>query len=299
MAAWGRLTDYLRLCVNFGGANARLWYHWWRLAFSRSVEDHRMVEHAPASPLTQAVLMCGGVGARLRPWSYVIPKPLFPIGERPILELLLERLALHGITDIFLSVGYKAEMIEWQLRDGAHLGVNLHYVRETEPMGTAGSLRLMRDHLTQPFLMMNGDLVTHLDFRKLHAFHHEREATITVCTKPYDVQVPYGVIDDQDGAVTRLREKPTYHLFINAGIYLISPSILDVLPAAGRYDATQLIQAALDGGQRVCSYHLTDYWMDIGRIEDYLQANADAQQWMNETTPHSATPPTAEETHHA
>jgi NDP-sugar pyrophosphorylase family protein len=243
-----------------------------------------------APPLTHAVLMCGGLGTRLRPWSYVIPKPLFPIGERPILELLLERLALHGITEVFLSVGYKAEQIEWQLRDGAHLGVRLHYVREPEPMGTAGSLRLIREQLTRPFLMMNGDLVTHLDFRKFHAFHHERGAAITVGTKQYDVNIPYGVVDDHEGTVTRLREKPTHSMFINAGIYLISPAALGLIPPTGRYDATQLIQAALDAGQPVCSYHITDYWMDIGRIEDYLQANEDAQRWMGSEEPAPATP---------
>jgi NDP-sugar pyrophosphorylase family protein len=239
-----------------------------------------------STPLTHAVLMCGGLGTRLRPWSYVIPKPLFPIGERPILELLLERLALHGIVEIYLSVGYKAEMIEWQLKDGHHLGVNLHYVREPQPMGTAGSLNLMRDHLTQPFLMMNGDLVTHLDFRKLHAFHMERNAAITVCAKEYDVQIPYGVVEDHDGVVTQLREKPTHRMYINAGIYVISPSALDLLPASGRFDATQLIQAAVDDERTVGSYHITDYWMDIGRIEDYERANEDARRWMEEGNPH-------------
>jgi NDP-sugar pyrophosphorylase family protein len=223
--------------------------------------------------------MCGGLGTRLRPWSYVIPKPLFPIGERPILELLLERLKLNGITDILLSVGYKAEMIEWQMRDGAQFGVNLRYVHETQPLGTAGALNLMRDHLTVPFLMMNGDLVTHLDFRKMVAFHSERDAVITVATKEYDVQVPYGVIEDHEGVVTRLQEKPTQRLYINAGIYVISPQALELLPAQGRFDATQLIQAAMDRGLRVCSYHLSEYWLDIGRIEDYQRANEDAAKW--------------------
>ncbi|MBX3066618.1 MAG: NTP transferase domain-containing protein [Anaerolineae bacterium] len=231
-----------------------------------------------ASAPSKAVLMCGGLGTRLRPWSYVIPKPLFPIGERPILELLLERLKLSGVSEILLSVGYKAEMIEWQLRDGSHLGLKLHYVHESEPLGTAGALNLMRDHLTAPFLMMNGDLVTHLDFAKMYAFHQDREAVITVAAKDYDIQVPYGVIDDQDGIVTRLREKPTQRLYINSGIYVISPQALDLLPSSGRFDATQLIQAAMDADLRVCSYHLSEYWMDIGRIEDYQRANEDAER---------------------
>jgi NDP-sugar pyrophosphorylase family protein len=241
-------------------------------------------EAQPAT-LTHAVLMCGGIGTRLRPWSYVIPKPLFPIGERPILELLLERLALHGVTEVFLSVGYKAELIEWQLKDGSQFGVKLHYVRETEPLGTAGALNLMRERLQQPFLMMNGDLVTHLDFRKLYAFHREQRALITVCAKDYDVHIPYGVVEDEAGRVVQLREKPTHRMYINAGIYVIDPAALALLPPAGRYDATQLIQAALDADHVVGSYRITDYWLDIGRIEDYERANQDAQRWLNEDVP--------------
>jgi NDP-sugar pyrophosphorylase family protein len=219
---------------------------------------------AQPATLTHAVLMCGGIGTRLRPWSYVIPKPLFPIGERPILELLLERLALHGVTEVFLSV---------------------HYVRETEPLGTAGALNLMRERLQQPFLMMNGDLVTHLDFRKLYAFHREQRALITVCAKDYDVHIPYGVVEDEAGRVVQLREKPTHRMYINAGIYVIDPAALALLPPAGRYDATQLIQAALDANHVVGSYRITDYWLDIGRIEDYERANQDARRWLNEDVP--------------
>src|SRR5512136_2836897 len=149
----------------------------------------------------QAVLMCGGLGTRLRPWSLIIPKPLFPVGERPVLELLVERLRLNGVTEIYLSLGYKAEMIESVFKDGQHLGVHLHYLREEEPLGTAGSLNLLRGQLRSPFLMMNGDLVTRLDFGKMVAFHQERGAEITVGTKNYDIRVPYGVIDDHEGRV--------------------------------------------------------------------------------------------------
>lgn len=232
--------------------------------------------------LNTAVLMCGGLGTRLRPWSYVIPKPLFPIGERPILELLLERLRLHGITEIFLSVGYKAEFIEFQLKDGHHLGVNLQYVHEPEPLGTAGALTLLKDQLKRPFLMMNGDLVTHLDFGKLYDFHREQRAEITVGTKAYQVQVPYGVVEDDQGAVTRLVEKPTQTMWINAGIYVINPSALALIPPR-RFDATSLIQAAMDDGRTVCSYHISEYWMDIGQIEDYERANDDYRRWLQDS----------------
>ncbi len=223
--------------------------------------------------------MCGGLGTRLRPWSYVIPKPMFPIGERPILELLLERLRIHGITEIYLSLGYKAWLIESYFSDGHHLGVNLHYVREETPLGTAGALNLLRNDLRGPFLMMNGDLLTRLNFQHFSAFHREHGAEITVGTKAYEVQVPYGVLEDVEGRVTSLREKPTQQVRINAGIYLINPSALDLLPTEGRFDATQLIQAAMDARRPVYSYLIEEYWMDIGRFEDYDKANADFKSW--------------------
>jgi NDP-sugar pyrophosphorylase family protein len=230
----------------------------------------------------QAVLMCGGLGTRLRPWSLIIPKPLFPVGDRPVLELLLERLRLNQITEIYLSLGYKAEMIETVFKDGQHLGVELHYVREEEPLGTAGSLNLLRQRLRGPFLMMNGDLVTRLDFRKLLAYHLDCGAEITVTTKAYDVRVPYGVVDDESGRVTKLREKPTYTTQINAGIYVVSQSALDLVPPTGRFDATQLIQVAVDAGRPVYSYPIQEYWLDMGDIKDYEQANADAKRWLEE-----------------
>src|SRR5258706_3994746 len=133
----------------------------------------------------QAVLMCGGLGTRLRPWSYAIPKPLFPVGERHVLDLLIERLRVNGITDIYISLGYKGELIEATFKDGHHLGVDIHYVQEQQPLGTAGSLNLLRDKLRGPFLMMNGDLVTRLDFQKLCAFHETCGAEITVGVKNY------------------------------------------------------------------------------------------------------------------
>ncbi|MFN7210745.1 MAG: sugar phosphate nucleotidyltransferase [Aggregatilineales bacterium] len=234
------------------------------------------------SDSVQAVLMCGGLGTRLRPWSYVIPKPMFPIGERPILELLLTRLHKHAIDEIYLALGYKAELIETYFRDGAQLGVRLHYVRESEPLGTAGALNLLRDQLRAPFLMMNGDLLTRLDFRAFYTFHLAQGAAITVGVKAYEVPIPYGVVESEAHVVTALREKPTLSVNINAGIYAISPEALALMPAVGRYDATQLIEAAMNAKLRVCSYPIQEYWMDIGRFEDYHKANEDASAWLEE-----------------
>src|SRR5258708_6080383 len=230
----------------------------------------------------QAVLMCGGLGTRLRPWSYIIPKPLFPLGERPILELLIDRLRVNGITEIYISVGYKGELIEATLKDGSQLGVKLQYVHELEPLGTAGSLNSLRDKLTGPFLLMNGDLVTRLNFRKVFTFPHQHHAQITAGTRAYDVQDPSGVVEDEGGHVAMLREKPTISMQINAGIYLISLTALDLLPPEGRFDATHLVQAAIDANRPVFSYLIEEYWLDIGRIEDYERAQEDAHNWLEE-----------------
>lgn len=236
--------------------------------------------------MTQAVLMCGGLGTRLRPWSYAIPKPLFPVGEHSVLELLLERLKRYDITEIYISLGYKGELIEVTIKDGHHLGLNVHYVREEQPLGTAGALNLLRDKLRGPFLMMNGDLVTRLDFGKLSAYHQQHGTEITVGVKQYEVQIPYGVVEDSGGTdggrVTQLREKPHYSERINTGIYMLNLSALDLLPPAGRFDATQLIQAAMDAGRPVYSYLIEEYWLDMGRIEDYEKANTDVKRWMED-----------------
>jgi NDP-sugar pyrophosphorylase family protein len=209
---------------------------------------------------------------------------MFPIGEeRTILDLLIERLRMNGITEIYISLGYKAELIEATFRDGSAMGVKIQYVREEEPLGTAGALNLLRDKLTAPFLMMNGDLVTHLNFKKFYMYHQQKDAEITVGTKRYDIAVPYGVIEDSQGEVTALREKPTYSPQINTGIYLISPTALNLLPESGRFDATQLIQAAMNDNRRVFTYPINEYWMDIGRFEDYTRANEDFKRWMEES----------------
>ncbi len=231
----------------------------------------------------QAVLMCGGLGTRLRPWTFVIPKPLLPVGESPVLELLIEQLHLCGITELYLSLGYKAELIEVYFKEKRWSNSQIHFVHEQTPLGTAGSLNSLRQQLRSPFLLMNGDLVTRLNFRKMIAFHEAEGAGITVGTKRYEMQVPYGVVEDQQQHVTLLREKPTYTMQINSGIYVINTAMLDLLPPEGRFDATQLVQTALDRGIPVSSYPFEEYWLDMGRIEDYERAASDAQRWTEES----------------
>jgi NDP-sugar pyrophosphorylase family protein len=142
-----------------------------------------------------AVVMCGGLGTRLRPLTYAIPKPLLPVGEKPILELIIESLREHGIREIILSVGYRAELIETYFGDGSGFRVEISYIREREPLGTAGALRLVGERVSDDFLMLNGDLLTRLDFRQMVAAHREQGADLTIGTRTHSVQIPYGVVE--------------------------------------------------------------------------------------------------------
>jgi NDP-sugar pyrophosphorylase family protein len=221
--------------------------------------------------------MCGGLGTRLRPLTYAIPKPLLPVGEKPILELLVESLREHGVREIVLSVGYRAELIETYFGDGRGFGIPISYAREREPLGTAGPLRLIADRLDDDFLMLNGDLLTHLDFRAMVRRHRERDADITVGTRPYSVQIPYGVIEDGDGQVTGIAEKPRVSMLINAGIYVMNRRVLELVPPEGPYFMDELLRGAIAMRMRVQHYHIQEYWLDMGAMEDYARANEEFQ----------------------
>ena len=222
----------------------------------------------------KAVILAGGEGARLRPLTYSIPKPLLPIGRKPILEIIIERLREHGFTDIILNVGYKAELIEAYFRDGSSLNVKITYFREDSPCGTCGPVKLV-EHLLdgQPFVTMNGDLLTDLDFGEMCQAHLDMSAELTMATKAYTVTLPYGVIDMQDSKIALIREKPRLEFLINAGVYVISPSALDVVPEGEFFDMTDLIQTLADQGRKVETYYIDGEWQDLGTMESYEEAN--------------------------
>lgn len=225
----------------------------------------------------KALVMCGGLGTRLRPLTYAIPKPLLPVGEKPILELLVESLREHGVHEIILSVGYRAELIETYFGDGRNFNVKISYVREQEPLGTAGSLRLVADRLSEQFVMLNGDLLTRLDFRAIVHAHRASEADLTIGARPYAVQIPYGVIEDGDGRVRALREKPQLNVLINAGIYVLNRELVELVPPSGPYYMDQLVSAAIAAGRNVRHYQIDAYWLDMGAMEDYARANEEFQ----------------------
>jgi len=226
----------------------------------------------------QAVVMAGGAGMRLRPLTDDVPKPMLPVGGRPLMERIIERLKQAGIRRVNVMTHYKPEKIIEYFRDGDAFGVELTYVREGQPLGTGGALGLMPVP-KEPLLVINGDILTGVDFRAMLAFHQENRAEMTVAVGRHDLQVPYGVIECEGSQVRRLTEKPTLHLLVNCGIYLLEPSVYAYV-RNGRFDMTDLIQALLDAERCIAGFPIREYWLDIGAQDDYRQAEADVKKGM-------------------
>jgi NDP-sugar pyrophosphorylase family protein len=227
----------------------------------------------------KALLMAGGLGTRLRPLTYAIPKPLLPIGDRPILEILLRQLQRAGLTEAVLSTGYKAELIKSYFGDGSRLGVCLSYVVEEEPLGTAGALRLVRDRLTEPFLMINGDILTRLDFGAFYRAHVAGGALLTAAAARYETRIPYGVIQGDGTTIEEVLEKPVEVRPILAGIYAVSPAALDHLPPGARVDMPDLIRAVRAAGGDVRRYDMDEFWLDVGAVSDLETAVQAVASW--------------------
>jgi NDP-sugar pyrophosphorylase family protein len=224
----------------------------------------------------KAVILAGGKGVRLRPLTYTIPKPLLPVGEKPILEEIIERLKAHGFREYVIAVGYRAELIETYFRDGAQLGVHIDYVREAHALGTAGPLSLLRDAVElpadEPMLAMNGDILTDLDVTAFMEFHRRGGFEVTVAAREFQLQHPYGVIETEGERITRIVEKPVETDLVSAGIYAINPSALDVIPYNSFFDIPDLVTHLLAAGRSVGAYHFTDDWLAIDRIDQLEDA---------------------------
>lgn len=220
----------------------------------------------------QAVILAGGKGRRLRPYTTVLPKPLMPLGDMPIIEVVLRQLVASGFERVTVAVGYLAELLMAYCGDGSKFGLELRYSREEEPLGTAGPLALIHG-LDDTFLVMNGDVLTSLDLRDLVQRHRASRATATIATHQRQQQINYGIIEsDGESRVTAYIEKPTYHYQVSMGIYVLEPAVLDFVPHGQYLDLPDLVRQLMAAGRPVKAHPFDGYWLDIGRHDDYEQA---------------------------
>lgn len=226
----------------------------------------------------KVVLMVGGLGSRLGDITKSIPKPMLSVGGRPMLEIIISNFAKNGFTDIVLSVNHLSHIIEDYFGNGENFGVNIKYVHEKERMGTAGALSLMRPLLLEPFFVMNGDILTNVNFDNLLDYHLSNNAVGTMCVREYDFQVPYGVVNIENGQISSIDEKPIHKFFVSAGIYMFSPNVLDFIPQNSFYDMPTLFDTMIKAQKNILSFPIREYWLDIGRIADFERANIDYKE---------------------
>jgi NDP-sugar pyrophosphorylase family protein len=218
------------------------------------------------------LLMAGGLGTRLRPITERIPKPMIEVGGKPILESSIEALAYTGFSRFFLSVNYRADVIEKHFGDGRALGVRIEYLREDRPLGTAGALSMLPERPSLPMLVMNGDVLTGLEFGGFVDSHSDQDADLTIGVREHVTHVPYGVLRLEDGYVRSIEEKPEIRSPVSAGIYVLSPCTLDHVPAGVRLDMPELVTRAIAAGHRVRAHVIVEHWIDVGRPDDLERA---------------------------
>lgn len=222
--------------------------------------------------------MAGGRGERLAPLTDTCPKPLLKVGDRPIVEYSVQRLVDTGVTDFTFCVNYLGDMIQDHFGDGEEWRVKFSYLHEPEPLGTIGGVSLKEKFRFEDILVINGDLLTTINFERFYAFFIEEEADMAIATIPYRVNLPYGILEqDSEHHVHSIKEKPTFTYHINTGIYFVRRDLLDLLTRGQRCDAVELIDLAMKNDRKVSAFPLLDYWIDIGQMEDYQKAQEDIQ----------------------
>jgi len=224
------------------------------------------------------VVMAGGKGTRLRPLTENTPKPLLKVGEKPILEHNIHRLSRYGIDDFWIAVNYLGDQIEEYFGNGNERNLHIEYVREKKPLGTAGALSKIKNFRHNHILLTNSDILTNLDYEDLFLQFLKEDADMAVVTIPYKVDVPYAVLETSNGHVMNFKEKPTYTYYSNGGIYLMKREIADQIPLQTFYDTTDLMEKMIEEGKKVFSYPLTEYWLDIGKPEDFEKAQKDIKK---------------------
>jgi len=222
----------------------------------------------------KAVILAGGKGTRLKPYTTVFPKPLLPIGDNPILELILRQLKSQNLKDIIIAVGHLGELIMNFFKDGSQLGVNIKYSKEDQPMGTAGGLSLIEEELKETFLMINGDTLTTLNFSELINYHQRSGAIATIALKKREIFIDFGIVElDSAGCIKGYTEKPTINHLVSMGVYVFEPRVLEYIKAGEKLDFPDLIKTLISNDETVKGFIYDGYWLDIGRPEDYEKAN--------------------------
>lgn len=221
------------------------------------------------------ILLAGGLGTRLRPLTEQQPKPMLDVGGRPLLESIIERFKRCGFHRFRVSVNYRAEVIKEYFGDGTDWGVEIHYIEEDKPLGTAGPLGMLDEVPELPVIVMNGDVLTTIDFDNMLEFHDQRQAAVTVGARAFEFQVPFGTLDLEEGRITNITEKPIKSFFVNAGMYVLSPSVVQNVPRNKRMDMPDLLKTCIRAKQNVIAFPIHEYWLDIGRHADFEQAQID------------------------
>lgn len=220
----------------------------------------------------KAVILAGGLGTRLKPFTEIIPKPLLPIGEKSVLEIQIEHLKNNGFNEIILATNYKSEYIENFFGDGSRYGVKLTISKEKKPLGTVGPITLLKDELTEPFLMMNGDILTLMSFKKMYDFATQKETLLTIGIKEYLMPFAFGNVFCDGDYVTGIEEKPNLKHKILAGIYIFKPEIFEIIPTDNYFGMDDLIHLMLKNNTSIAKYEINEYWIDIGQVSDYEKA---------------------------
>ncbi|MGQ9826160.1 MAG: nucleotidyltransferase family protein, partial [Desulfotomaculales bacterium] len=221
------------------------------------------------------VIMAGGLGSRLRPLTDECPKPLLKVGGKPLLETILENFLEYGLYNFYFSVNYRAEMIREYFGDGSRWGANIEYINEEKRLGTAGALSLLPEKPKNTVLVMNGDLLTKINFEHLLDFHADTKADATMCVKEYNFQIPYGVVKTDRHRLIEIEEKPVKTFFISAGIYAIEPAVIDLIPRNTYFDMPGLFEKLIKENREAAVFPIREYWLDIGHKEDFERANGE------------------------
>lgn len=221
------------------------------------------------------IIMAGGLGSRLRPLTNDCPKPLLKVGGKPLLETILENFIEYGFGKFYFSVNYMAEMIKQYFGNGSRWGADIEYIYEDKRMGTAGALGLLPEKPGDTILVMNGDLLTKINFQHLLDFHIDTRADATMCVKEYNFQVPYGVVKTDKHRLLEIEEKPIKSFFISAGIYAIEPRALDLIPKNSYFDMPSLFESLIHENRETAVFPIREYWLDIGHKDDFDRANGE------------------------